>query len=243
MKISFCFLFAFLSIQAFSQSAQELVAQNKTKSTQYVANEFVGLYAEKLNRYDQQQTAGKTADLKNIYESFGTYPDSIVTGWHEVVVMDNSKIFKAAKVYMRSNSIQRFVIDNCIDLSFTAEKPVRGKAVVTLTKPSGDPLQLVDVYFMDDLEKPTTFEEPSEPGYVCFWTRSKRSAGREIIIDKKRIDAIPKALSNQPDCFDEGTSTIALKPGMYKVEILKSGNNIDVVLKVQAGICTFYELD
>lgn len=232
-----------ISGKLFSQGNQSVSASDQAKGAQYAANDFVGLYETKKVRYDQQQTVEKIADLKSIYESYESYPDSIITGWHEVVVTDNAKIFKAAKVYVSNNRIRKFFIDNCIGLEFTTDGDLtKGKAIITLKKVSGDPLRTIDIYFMDDLDKPTTFPPPSEPGYVCFWTGERRSLGREIIFAGKEIEAVSEVFENVPECFDAGTTTVIIKPGIYKLEILKSGNNLDSVVNVQAGICTYYEL-
>jgi hypothetical protein len=238
----FAFFFLLITSKLLSQSQQLITADNLAKGTQYAANDFAGLYANEKEAYNKQKKDDEIAGLKEFYQSHESYPDSIITGWHEVVVTDNSRILRGAKVYVSSNRIRKFVIDNCIELTFTADEPVSGKASVTLTKVSGEPLKTFDIYFMDDLEKPTTFDPPLEPGYVCFWTREGKSVGREIVLSGKRIEAVSKKSDGPPECFDASTSTVVMKPGMYKVEILKTGNNIDTVIKVQAGTCTFYEL-
>jgi hypothetical protein len=237
-------LLVLISGKLFSQDPQLASASDLTKGAQYAANNFVGLNKIKLSQHELQRVTEMIAELKGIYESNKSYPDSIIGGWHEVAVTDNSKTLKTAKVYVDNNRIRKFFIDDCIELEFTMEGEItHGKASITLKKVSGDPLRAIDIYFMDDLDKPRTFPPPSKPGYVCFWTRKKKLLNQKIVFAGQRIDQLSKVFDKEPMYFDNGTTTIIIKPGSYRLEILQSGNNLDRVINVQSGTCTYYQVD
>ena len=122
----------------------------------YAVNAFVNIYNDsKREQRAKDEAQSKLSMMKQNYGSYETYPDSIVSGWHNVVVTDNLKFCRDAKVLVRNNRIEEFVIDNCFPMNFIAAGKIKnGRNVVTLNKFNGEQLEIVDVYFLYDLDEP-----------------------------------------------------------------------------------------
>jgi len=218
-------------------------------SIQYAVNSFVNLYNdEKVERTAKEETASQLTILRESYASKKMYPESIVDGWHDVVVTDNLKFCRDAKVRVVQNEVTEFVIDNCIALEYRSTGEIKnGKAVGTILKNSGVKLQVVEVYFVYDLESPKVTDPPIEPGYVCFWSTSDRFVGKTIYIDGEAMEGISTTIETrgdmkEPECFVDGTLTLMMKPGRYNFHALKSGRDVLGSIEIKSGECLKYRL-
>jgi hypothetical protein len=191
---------------------------------QQVISEFTNILKDNIRdkkelqriEYNRQQAVAKYAIIKNQYAEYTEYPSVITDGWHSAIAADNFNFCKDVKVLVKNNKIQKFVIDNYIPLNFMAIREIKNaKNVVTLKNFGGEEMNIVEVYFLYDIEVPNIVPEPITPGFVCFW--SDLQDYDEIILkfDGRRIEDITVRYLKEPDCFSNGMVCRILKPGKY----------------------------
>lgn len=193
-------------------------------SFDYAVYEFSNILREQLNNKEQQrkfeqakqQSIAKSKIIKNQYSSYKDYPEKIIDGWHSAIATDNFNFCKDVKVYVEDNRIKRFVIDNYIPLNFMSIGEINNaKNVVTLKNFNGEQLNIVEVYFLYDIEDPRIVPEPIKPAYVCFWSDLKNYNDILLDFDNKRMERFSVRFKKAPDCFSKGMICRILKPGTY----------------------------
>jgi hypothetical protein len=208
-------------------------------SIRYAVNAFVNAYNDSRNeKLAREESSAKFHMLMTNYDSHESYPDSIVDGWHSVVVTDNLKFCSDAKVRVEGNRIKEFFVDNCMSINFKAAGSIKkAKNIVTLENFNGEQLEIVDAYFVYDIEEPNLVDPPIEPGYISFWTTANGFLNQKIeisngmVIDGVNVRFVPSKKRKEPACFDEETLTIVLKPGRYNFHALKKGNDEEGVIR------------
>ena len=211
----------------------------------YAVNTFANMfYDTKREKMAMEEAQAKLSMLKQSYNCYEAYPESIITGWHEVIVTDNLRFCRGAKVYVEDNKITEFVIDNCIRLSFTAPGKIKNaKTIVTINKFNGELFEMADVYFVYDIDGPSSATPPAYPGYVSFWTRSSKLVNRKIRVDQLYYDGVQLTFDSKPDCGSKGTVSLQLTPGRYSYRIYKSGNDLDGSFEIKSDQCLLQELE
>jgi hypothetical protein len=165
----------------------------------------------------RQQALAKMTIIKEQYAGYSKYPDSIAEGWHNVIATDNSTFCKDAKVYVKGNKIKKFVVDNYIPLNFTSTGTIKkAKNVITLKNFNGEQLNIMEVYFLYDIEEQNVVEGPINAGFVCFWTDSKNYPDIHLKMDNNGwLEKFTVRFTEKPECFANGTICRILKPGTY----------------------------
>lgn len=164
----------------------------------------------------KQQSLAKLKIIKSQYNSYESYPKKIIDGWHSAIASDNINFCKDVKVLVKDNKIVRFVIDNYIPLNFMTTGEIReAKNVVTLKNFNGEQLNIVEVYFLYDIEEQKIVKEPIKPGYVCFWSDMKNHQDILLDINNERMERLTVRFNSEPDCFSNGMVCRILKPGTY----------------------------
>jgi|GEM_PF-959670 len=193
-------------------------------SFDYAVYEFSNILRENLNNKEKQrqferakqQSIAKSEIIKNQYSSYENYPEKITNGWHSAIATDNFNFCKDVKVYVEDNRIKKFVIDNYIPLNFMTTGEIReAKNVVTLKNFNGEQLNIVEVYFLYDIEEPRIVNEPIKPAYVCFWTDIKNYNDILLDFNNQRMERFSVRFKNMPECFSKGMICRILKPGTY----------------------------
>lgn len=213
-------------------------------SVMYAVNAFVNVYNDaKREQRARDEAQSKLALLKQQYKSYESYPDSIITGWHNVIVTDNLKFCRDAKVFVKNNRIEEFAIENCYRLTFTATGKIKqARNVLTLNNFNGEQLEVVDIYFLYDLDEPRLVAPPVNPGFVTFWTKKKGYLQNEIILNGVRYGGVTGIFRASPMCDQIGTSTLVLKPGRYTFRAMKSGNDAEGTIEVRSDQCLLQQL-
>lgn len=135
------------------------------------------------------------------------------------------------------------MIDGCIRVNFTSPGQIKkGRTIVTMKDFNGDQLEIVNVYFMYDMEHPEIIAEPMQPGYVCLWSNKWNYKNENIIMDGITYNGISKVFKTSPNCFEEGTVSMVLKPGKYKFVAQKVGNDKERSFEIKSGKCLIYRL-
>lgn len=187
---------------------------------------------------DKRQSILKLENIKTQYLSYSKYPDSISDGWHSIVVTDNSLFCKDAKVLIKANKIQKFVIDNYIPVNFTPlGKIAKSKTKITLKNFNGQQLNILDIYFLYDIDEQVIVDPPIEPGYICFWTDSRRYDQIQVILDTYPINRFTVEFDKEPNCFADGMVVRILKPGRYSYRALKHGTDHKGDFIIKSGYC------
>ncbi|MEE4198864.1 MAG: hypothetical protein V2I54_14585 [Bacteroidales bacterium] len=193
-------------------------------SFDYAVYEFSNILKENLNNKEKQrqfeiakqQSKAKLEIIKKQYSSYENYPEKITNGWHSAIATDNFNFCKDVKVYVEDNRIKRFVIDNYIPLNFMTTGEIRdAKNVVTLKNFNGEQLNIVEVYFLYDIEQSRVVPEPIKPAYVCFWTDLKNYHDILLDFNNQRMERFSVRFENMPECFSKGMICRILKPGTY----------------------------
>jgi hypothetical protein len=213
-------------------------------AAKYVFETFMNASNDKKKAARLREESGmKISMLKNNYMSLDKYPDSIVTGWHNIVVTDNLNFCRDAKVYVEKNRIRDFVIDNCIHLNFIAAGSIKkGKNVVTLKNFNGEQLEVTDAYFMYDMEEPVLVDAPGQPGYICLWTSSWKYMKKRIKVNGSYIEQFTASFNENPGCFQTGCICLVFKPGSYPITIERHGSDYVGSFDIKAGKCLNYRV-
>lgn len=236
--------FAFLSFSLFSQTKKDMTytvvqtdiegqdaPQGYTENTyfwgssfDYAVFEFSNILKANLNNKKEQQrleiarqqSLAKLGIIKNQYSEYTNFPETITDGWHSAIATDNMNFCKDVKVLVKSNKIQKFVIDNYIPVNFMATREIKNaKNVITLKNFNGEQLNIVEVYFLYDMEEPLLVQEPIKPGYICFWSDIKNFADIKLKFDNVRMEPFTVRFDSEPNCFSNGMVCRILKPGTY----------------------------
>jgi len=175
-------------------------------------------------QYEREQSMVKLGMIKAQYAGYDTFPAKIIDGWHNVVATDNSNFCKDAKVLIKNNRVIRFVIENCIPINFLATGEIKkAKNIITLKNFNGEQLNLLELYFLYDIEQQIVAPAPGLPGYVCFWTDHGKPENIVLKMDDKLMEKFTVHFDKQPECFEKGTICRILKPGTYSYFADKRG--------------------
>lgn len=193
-------------------------------SFNYAVYRFSNILSENLinkkerQRLEQarQQAVAKLKIIKDQYENFENYPEKINDGWHSAIATDNINFCKEVKVLIKDNRITKFVVDNYIPLDFRVVGEIKNaKNVVTINNFNGEQLNIVELYFLYDIDELTIVSEPLQPGYVCFWSDIKNYDDILLDLDSDRMERFSVRFESEPDCFENGMVCRILKPGTY----------------------------
>ncbi|HTC01399.1 MAG TPA: hypothetical protein VK705_12025 [Ferruginibacter sp.] len=220
----------------------------------YAVDIFAGVWQESVrNRkesemYDREEehSIEKLAAIKTQYNGYTSYPDSITEGWHNVIVTDNVNFCKNAKVLVKDNKVQDFVIDDWIHvpvLSMGSQHIKKGFITLSMQDFNGEQLAIMDTYFVYDLDAPAITTTPSQPGYICFWSNESRYYQIIIKVEDERLDNLTQQYENEPPCFSKGMVCRMYKPGVYNFIALGRGSKKwRGAFRIKSGMCTRYKL-
>ena len=210
-----------------------MVQQNNYNSNfglSLIASEIASFRNSWENKRKRDENVAKAqaqlAIVKSNYSSTKNYPEKIIDGWHSVMTTDNYNYCSPAKVFVENNEIKKFVVGNWIELSksFKTLSSIKdGKALLTIEfKENTD---TVELYFMNDLEKPTIVEKPLESGFISFWSDLKKADRIKIWFEGLGyLGELEERIESQPECSQKGTVTIPVKPGIYKFKAAGRGS-------------------
>ena len=195
--------------------------------------------------YRQQQSMAKLTIIKSQYEEYKVYPDSIIDGWHNAIATDNMNFCKEVKVLVKNNRIKRFIIDDYVPLNFTSTRPIKkAKCVVTLQNFNHEQLNVVEVYFLYDIDEQTIVPKPMTPGVVCFYTSERNLDKVKLIVDGIRLEKFTVNFDKYAvlPCFAEGMICRIMKPGMHSFVAQRFGSDYSGTFEVKEGMCLQFHL-
>lgn len=210
----------------------------------FALNTFLTVYDDsKRSRIARESAIGKTEILKSNYATYDSFPALIVNGWHEAVATDHQNFCESVYVLINDNRIVEFVIDGCIRVNCSNTSAIKkARTMVTLKNFNGDKFEMVDVFFIYDMEGPKLVEEPMQAGYISIWSKSRNLTDAQIIMDRRNYGGVPKVFTQQPKPFEDGTFNMVLKPGTYTMFVKKSGNDKEYKFVIKSGQCLMYQL-
>lgn len=201
----------------------------------------------KKREIEVQKSQFRIEQVKETYRGAGNYPETILNGWHLVMVTDNYNFCNEAKALVEDGRITKLVIDNYMpnSLNFTTINPIRNaKSLLSLQDLNNNPTSTVEVYFTNDLEQPTIVEAPLEAGYVCFYSDMGRAKSIKIKLGGVNLEELGGKIKEEPSCFAENTITLALKPNSYEFRAFGRGTiNWEGVAVVKEGQCLSINLN
>lgn len=222
----YCCLFG-QNYYSVNQSSIRVEQNNYTKVVNKIDFSPVVFEISKFrNMVDKKnKVEGKIKTLKNAYESQKTFPEKIVDGWHSVVATDNYNICSDAKVLIKNNQIEEFVVGDWIknSLNFKVISSIKNaKSVINVD--FGDKSETLELYFTYDLESPTVVEKPLNSAYVSFWSDEKKANQIKIWFEREYLGEIKDQTKSQPECYHSNTITLEVKPGNYQFKAAGRGS-------------------
>lgn len=217
---------------------------NNNVGLSMIANEIAAFRNSWENRKKREEAVAKAqsqlALIKVAYDNSRSYPETIIDGWHLVMATDNYNYCSPAKVLIEDNDIKQFVVGNWEALSrpFNLLSPIeKGKALISLD--FDDNTDTLELYFINDLARPTLVDKPLGSGYVCFWSDLKKADHVKIWIqDFGYLGELSKRLLEQPACGADGTITLPTKPGIYEFKAAGRGSiDWSGTLEIKEDLC------
>jgi hypothetical protein len=213
------------------------------RNLQFLFDSFAGYDVDgRRSKKEKDQAALHISTLKKNFDQHKKYPDSIASGWHAVAITNNKDFYKDAKVFVSRNSIVQLVVDGCIRLSFTSKDKIKNAASALTLNDVNTEFEVLNVYFINDLDSAALIDEPIQPGFVCFWTSKDKYLNERLMINSVIRDFIGKLHEQEPECLETGVPFYILKPGKYKFRATKTGNDKEETFEVKSGMCLRYRL-
>lgn len=183
--------------------------------------------------------------VKSTYENSNIYPEIIIDGWHLVMATDNYNYCSPAKVLIKDNQITKFVVGNWEKLSrpFRTLTPIsNGKSLISLDFNGNT--DTLEIYFINDLSEPTIVEKPLNSGYISFWSDLKKAEHVKIWFEKEYIGELGRRFEYEPNCAEQGTISVEVKPGIYYFKGAGRGTIAwEGQLEVKEDLCLSYVLN
>ena len=174
---------------------------------------------QKRIQNSQEQTTAKIGIIKNRYSEFKAYPPIIIDGWHNAIATDNLNFCKDVKVLVKKNKVKQFVIENYIPLNFTATGEIKNaKNVIALKNFMGEQMNIVELYFIYDIEEQSIVPDPIKAGFVCFWSDMSNFEDIKLTLDDGKMEKFKVRFTSEPVCFSSGMICRILRPGTYTFE-------------------------
>lgn len=170
---------------------------------------------------EQKEKAQACAkQIKELYPTFGKYPNHINDGWYNVAVTNYYEMCGERKVFVQNNRITKYFVQNYSErkVSFSSAI-VDGKAHIKLFIDGAD-TEIHDVYFLENIIDSTTTASKPSFGIYTFYTTFKRAGTVKIIMDGIYVGTLNQYFDPKigtPSCGQEssGTITFQYKPGTY----------------------------
>lgn len=239
------------------QDAQQGYSKTKTywfgSSFDYATFEFSNILkthlktklAQQAKENARQQAITKLGMIKTQYSEYTSYPKTIVDGWHSAIATDNLNFCKDVKVEVRNNKIVKFVLDNYIPMNFMATREIKNaKNIVSIKNFNDEQLNIVELFFLYDIDEPRLVPEPIKPGYVCFWTDINRKyEDIEVQLNNVIMERFTVSYDTEPGCFSNGMICRILKPGTYSmIADGRGGKRWKGTFEVKENMCLEYRL-
>lgn len=199
---------------------------------------------EQNEQMKKEKAVGLMNQVKAFYNSLTTFPEEISDGWHKVISTNNYDFCAERKVYVSNNKVTKYVIDDWMEKSISYPTKINNaKAMVQLVNDDGTTGDMVELYFLEFLNNPSSnTSPPSGSGKISFWTNWKNAGSMELYFDGMYIGKFSSYFDNgSPSCGQQGTLTITYKPGTYSYKAVSSGGwstkTWDGTVTIYAGGC------
>jgi hypothetical protein len=182
---------------------------------------------ERNEQIKKEKAIGLMNQVKSYYNSLNTYPTKINNGWHKVISMNNYDFCEERKVYVTDNKVTKYVIDDWLSKSISYSPNInKAKSMVQLKNDDGTNGDMVELYFLEDINNPNSYVSPPVgSGKASFWTSWKRSASMKLYFDGMYVGKFKSYFENgTPVCGQKGTLTVTYKPGTYSYKVISEGS-------------------
>jgi hypothetical protein len=213
------------------------------RNLQFLFDSFAGYHLdERSAKKEKEQEALRISTLQKIFSLREKYPDSIASGWHNVLLTDNKDFCKDAKVLVARNTVLQLVVDDCIRIRCTSKGQIKNARSEVTFNDINSGYEVLNVYCINDLDSAALIDEPMQPGFVCFWTSKDKYLNERLMINGIIRDFISKTHEEEPDCIDKGVLFYIMKPGTYRFRATKTGNDKEARFEIKSGMCLKYQL-
>lgn len=256
MKKHIFFFFTFLFFTSFSFSQNYIVINQESKRINnhpflmsritYEIAAFRNSWENMKKREEEVNKAqAQLSIIKKVYNEVDSYPERIVDGWHIVMATDNYNYCSPAKVLIQDNQIIEFVISNWSKMSipFHMLSPIEN-AMALITLDFNDNTDVLELYFINDLREPKVTEQPLRSGFVKFWSDIRNAHRIKLWLEGDYLENIPKRSKDEPECGEDGSITLELKPGFYTFKAAGKGRiSWEGTFEIKEDTCLDFELN
>ena len=170
-----------------------------------------------------EQLKKRVQDIRDYYTSLKIYPEKVMDGWHEIVLLGGESFIADAKVQVKNNKITDLVWDDWIPEQLAFSGPIMDcKSAIKIKGGTGPFEGLLDVYFMNFIaDKTQAAKEPLKPGKVTVWTNNKDFKKYYIKFEEELVGGFTRMhnFDAAPSCEDINEIIIIYKPGIYTVQM------------------------
>jgi len=145
------------------------------------------------------------------------------------------------KVYVSNNQVTKYVIDDWMEKSVSYPTTInKAKAIVQLKEDDGTTGEMVELYFLEYINNPTSYTSPPVgSGKVSFWSNMKRGGNINIYVEGTYIGELTSYFSEgTPNCGQSGTVTFEYKPGTYNYKATNNNSTWSGTITIYSGNCS-----
>jgi hypothetical protein len=203
-----------------SSTSQNLSVDNAVNQTFNYLGRLIDEKKEKEEAIAKKEKMTKRVqEMRNYYTSLGTYPEKVIDGWHEALILGGDEYISEAKFEVKNNKITAMVWDNWLPQELSFSGPIiKGKSGLKIKDGKGVFEGLIEVMFINHIADNTSISTPPlKPGKVTFWTNSKNLKKISLRFEDLDLGKFKHTykFDAPPSCGGDQEIVVWYKPGLY----------------------------
>jgi hypothetical protein len=176
----------------------------------------------------KEKMAKRVQEMRNYYTSLGTYPEKVIDGWHEALILGGDEYISEAKFLVKNNKITAMVWDNWLPQELAFSGPImKGKSGIKIKDGKGALEGLIEVMFINHIADNTSVStEPLKPGKITFWTNNKNIKSISLAFEDMSLGHFTHyyKFDNPPVCGGDNEIVVYYKPGLYSYKAIEGSS-------------------
>ncbi len=203
-----------------SSTSQNLSVDNAVNQTFNYLGRLIDEKKEKEEKEAKKlKMAKRVSEMRTYYASLNKYPEKVIDGWHEAVMVGSDEYISDAKFLVKNNKIVSMVWDNWLPQELNFAGPIiKGKSGIRIKDGNGPLEGMVDVMFINYIADTTaTATPPLKPGKLTFWTNSKNFKNMSLLFEDMPVGKFTHkyTYNTPPPCGGDNEIIVYFKPGLY----------------------------
>ncbi|MEY4926827.1 MAG: hypothetical protein RI894_1263 [Bacteroidota bacterium] len=161
----------------------------------------------------------RVAEMRKYYESLSKYPQKMLDGWHEGVLLGSDEYIADAKFLVKNNKVTEMVWDDWLPQELNFSGPILKCKTGIRIKDGKGPLEgIIDVMFINFIADSTSTAKPAlKPGKVTFWTNNKNIKKIGLQFEDFSLGHFTHYFpyASPPKCGADSEIVVYFKPGLY----------------------------